>query len=48
MHTDIGVTGGGNNNHQIYINGEKNFVSKNKNLVEEISILIKKKLSEND
>ena len=44
MHTNIGVTGGGNNNHQIYINGEKKFVSKNKNLVEEISILIKKKL----
>ena len=47
MHTDIGVTGGGNNSHQIYINGEKNFVSKNKNLVEEISILIEKKLSKN-
>ena len=47
MHTDIGVTGGGNNNHQIYINGEKNFVSKNKNLVEEISILIEKKISKN-
>ena len=25
MHTDIGITGGGNNNHQIYINGEKNY-----------------------
>tara|TARA_A100001011_G_scaffold138006_1_gene145623 strand:+ start:146 stop:1210 length:1065 start_codon:yes stop_codon:yes gene_type:complete len=47
MHTDIGVTGGGNNNHQIYINGEKNFVSKNKDLVEEISILIEKKLTKN-
>ena len=47
MHTDLGVTGGGNNNHQIYINGEKNFVSKNKNLVEEISILIEKKISKN-
>lgn len=48
MHTNIGITGGGNNNHQIYINGEKKFVSKNKNLVEEISILIKKKLSQNE
>ena len=48
MHTDIGVTGGGNNNHQIYINGEKNFVSKNKDLVEEISILIEKKISKNE
>ena len=47
MHTDLGVTGGGNNNHQIYINGEKNFVSKNKNLVEEISILIEKKIIKN-
>ena len=39
MHTNIGVTGGGNNNHQIYIDGKK-FVSKNKNLVDEISNLI--------
>ena len=48
MHTNIGVTGGGNNNHQIYIDGQKKFVSKNKNLVDEISILIKKKLSQNE
>ena len=48
MHTNIGVTGGGNNNHQIYINGEKKFISKNKNLVEEISNLIKKKLSKSE
>ena len=41
--TDIGITGGGNNSHQVYINGEKNFISKNRNLVEEISILIEKK-----
>jgi (E)-4-hydroxy-3-methylbut-2-enyl-diphosphate synthase len=47
MHTDIGVTGGGNNNHQIYINGKKNFISKNKNLVEEISNLITEKLNKN-
>ena len=48
MHTNIGVTGGGNNNHQIYIDGKKKFVSKNKNLVDEISKLIKEKLSQND
>ena len=47
MHTDIGITGGGNNNHQIYINGEKNYISKNKNLVDEISNLIENKLKEN-
>ncbi|MDA9558383.1 flavodoxin-dependent (E)-4-hydroxy-3-methylbut-2-enyl-diphosphate synthase [Alphaproteobacteria bacterium] len=48
MHTDIGITGGGNNNHQIYIDGEKNYVSKNKNLVEEISNLIENKINKND
>ena len=48
MHSNIGVTGGGNNNHQIYIDGKKKFVSKNKNLVDEISKLIKEKLSQND
>lgn len=46
-HTDIGITGGGNNNHQVYINGTKNYISKNKNLVKEISDLIEKKLNEN-
>ena len=48
MHTDIGITGGGNNNHQIYINGKKNYISKNKNLVEEISYLIEKKIEKDD
>ena len=43
-HVDIGITGGGNNNHQIYVNGEKSFVSKNQNLTEVISDLIEKKL----
>ncbi len=47
MHTDIGITGGGNNNHQVYIDGEKKYVSKNKNLVEEISNLIEEKLNKN-
>ena len=43
-HVDLGVTGGGNNSHQIYINGEKSFISKNKNLTEVITDLIEKKL----
>jgi len=43
-HVDIGITGGGNNNHQIYVNGKKSFVSKNQNLTEVISDLIEKKL----
>ena len=43
-HVDIGITGGGNNSHQIYINGEKSFISKNQNLTEVISNLIEKKL----
>ncbi len=45
-HTDIGVAGGGNNNHQIYIKGKKSYISKNKNLVEEISNLIDKSLKD--
>lgn len=43
-HVDIGITGGGNNSHQIYIDGEKSFISKNQNLTEVISNLIEKKL----
>ena len=48
MHTDIGLTGGGNHNHQVYINGKKSHISKNKNLIEEISNLIEKKLKEDE
>ena len=48
MHTNIGITGGGNNNHQIYLNGKKNYVSKNKNLTEEISNLIEENLNKNE
>ena len=33
MHTDIGVTGGGNNNHQIYIDGKKSLLVKIKILL---------------
>ena len=31
-HVDLGVTGGGNNNHQIYINGKKKIVLKNEKI----------------
>ena len=43
-HVDIGVTGGGNNNHQIYLNGKKSFISKNQNLTKVISDLIEENL----
>ena len=43
-HVDIGVTGGGKNNHQIYLNGEKSFISKNQDLTKVISELIEEKL----
>ncbi len=47
-HTNIGITGGGKDNHQIYINGKKDYISKKNDLVEEISSLINKKLKENE
>ena len=40
----MGVTGGGNNNHQIYLNGKKSFISKNQDLTKVISDLIEEKL----
>ena len=43
-HVDLGVTGGGNNNHQIYLNGKKSFVSKNQDLTKVISDLIEENL----
>ena len=43
-HVDIGVTGGGNNNHQIYLNGKKSFISKNQDLTKVISDLIEENL----
>ena len=43
-HVDLGITGGGNNNHQVYINGKKSFISKNQNLTKVISDLIEKNL----
>ena len=47
-HTNIGITGGGNNNHQVYINGQRKYVSKNKDLVEEISELIDNNLKQDE
>ena len=43
-HTEIGIAGGGNNNHQIYLNGKKSHVCKNNNLFEEMSKLIEEKI----
>ena len=43
-HVDLGVTGGGNNNHQIYLNGKKNFISKNQDLTKVLSDLIEENL----
>ena len=43
-HVDLGVTGGGNNNHQIYLNGKKSFISKNQDLTKVLSDLIEENL----
>ncbi len=43
-HVDLGVTGGGNNNHQIYLNGKKSFISKNQDLTKVLSELIDENL----
>jgi len=45
-HVDLGVTGGGKNNHQIYLNGKKSFISKNQDLTKVISELIEEKLKD--
>ena len=39
-HVDLGITGGGNNNHQIYLNGKKSFISKDQDPFKVISQLI--------
>ena len=41
--TDIGVTGGGNGTHMIYINGKKNNVVKNIDLENYLEKIIRKK-----
>ena len=44
--TQIGITGGGNNTHMIYINGKKNHRIKNKDLTDYLEKLIRKKALE--
>ena len=44
--TDIGVTGGGNGTHMIYLNGKKNNVVKNIDLEDYLENLIRKKSEE--
>ena len=46
--SDIGLTGGGKNKHQIYLNGKKSCVIDGENLVENISKLIEKQLKLNE
>ncbi|MEC8100308.1 MAG: flavodoxin-dependent (E)-4-hydroxy-3-methylbut-2-enyl-diphosphate synthase [Pseudomonadota bacterium] len=43
-HVDLGITGGGNNNHQIYLNGKKSFISKDQDPFKVISQLIDENL----
>ena len=44
--TNIGITGGGNNTHMIYLNGKKNHIIKNEDLVPYLSLLIRDKSKE--
>ena len=43
--TDIGITGGGNNTHMIYVNGSKNHIIKNKDLVPYLENLVRNKVN---
>ena len=42
--TNIGITGGGNNTHMIYIDGKKNHRITNESLVDYLAKLIEKKI----
>ena len=42
--TQVGVTGGGNNTHMIYINGKKNHRIKNEDLPTYIEDIIRKEV----
>lgn len=42
MHTDIGMTGGGNNTHQIYVRGVADHRLKDGDIVEHIAELVRK------
>ena len=44
--TDIGITGGGNDTHMIYLDGKKNNVIKNVDLENYLEKLIRKKTKE--
>ena len=44
--TNIGITGGGNDTHMIYIDGKKNNVVKNVDLENYLEDLIRKKTKE--
>lgn len=46
MHTDIGMTGGGNNTHQIYIKGVADHRLKDGDIVEHIAELVEKRAAE--
>ena len=47
-HTEIGLAGGGNNSHQIYLNGKKSHICRSDNLFDELSKLIDQKISLNE
>ena len=44
--TDIGLTGGGSNHHQIYLNGEKHHVLRDGDVVEHLVALVETKAAE--
>ena len=44
--TQIGITGGGNNTHMIYIDGQKDHRIENKELPSYLEKIIRKKVSE--
>lgn len=46
MHTDIGITGGGNNTHQIYIKGVADHRLKDGDVVEHLVELVEKRVAE--
>lgn len=46
MHTDIGITGGGNNTHQIYIKGAADHRLKDGDIVEHLVELVEKRVAE--
>ena len=44
--TNIGITGGGNDTHMIYVNGKKNHRIKNEDLQNYLEKIIRQKASE--